>query len=501
MLEYISNALTEAPHMRHCMGAFSLAEGRPSGDMAGLPGAGLGLMALILAGLLIYLCRLRRRLADKTRAVQESDDRLLAFGSHLPDLTTFQLIHDPDRKTFHFGFISGQAERVLGLDRAQIMADATLAMDHVYEDDVPRLHEAFSAAIEQPAPVSLEIRLLDSQGTYRWLQVMATPRRSGPQLIWDGLILNISEKKETERALAGEAGNFSNLLKNIDDFMLICDMEDQLLYISPSLSRRLGYSESELSDMSFFELYSSGAHAEIDQLIARLQTETSTSDEHPLQMKSGASLPVEMNLFHGFWKQEKAIFGIARDVARVQQSESALRESRKMLQLIIDSIPMSIFWKDQNSVYLGCNEAFTHECGLDYPEDVVGKKPFDLFAENNATDIIERDQHVLNTNEPRLNHSESHTLPDGSIGWREISVIPMRNELGKAVGVLGIWRDVTEHNRAEERLKRTLDDMERFNQLMRGRERRTLELKDEINALLKELNRPHKYRTTAEELS
>ena len=100
-----------------------------------------------------------------------------------------------------------------------------------------------------------------------------------------------------------------------------------------------------------------------------------------------------------------------------------------------------------------------------------------------------------------MDHSESHTLPDGSLGWREISLIPMRDELGKAVGVLGVWRDITEQNQADERLKRTLDDMERFNQLMRGRERRTLELKDEINDLLEELGRERKYRTTGKEVS
>ena len=61
--------------------------------------------------------------------------------------------------------------------------------------------------------------------------------------------------------------------------------------------------------------------------------------------------------------------------------------------------------------------------------------------------------------------------------------------------------DTSEQNKAEERLKRTLEDMERFNQLMRGRERRTLELKDEINDLLLELGRDRKYRTTSKDVS
>lgn len=66
--------------------------------------------------------------------------------------------------------------------------------------------------------------------------------------------------------------------------------------------------------------------------------------------------------------------------------------------------------------------------------------------------------------------------------------------------MLGIWRDVSEKNQAESRLKRTLEDMERFNQLMRGRERRTLELKAEINQLLKLLGQVPKYETTRDTL-
>ena len=100
-----------------------------------------------------------------------------------------------------------------------------------------------------------------------------------------------------------------------------------------------------------------------------------------------------------------------------------------------------------------------------------------------------------------MNLKESHTYPDGSIGWREVSLIPLRDENEQATGVLGIWRDVSDRNRAEERLKRTLEDMERFNQLMRGRERRTLELKAEINQLLKSLGQLPKYETTMENLA
>jgi PAS domain S-box-containing protein len=500
MLEYIFIALNETCPVQHCMGllAFST-EPLPAATTAP-PLIALVLMALAGAGLLVYSLRSRTRLAHTSAALHQSEARLQALGNNLPGITTFQLIHDLETSDFQFTIIGEGAEQVVGLDRTHIMEDATLALDHVYEEDLHRLHQALTSAIEHPDPVHLEIRILDTKGTYRWLQIMAIPQRNQQQLIWDGFLCDISEKKEAELALTAATENFQNLLKGIDGFLLISNMDGQLMYTSPSLQERLSYSERELNSMSIFELYSTDSHIDVFQIVARLQSQPFASCKHPLQTKCGVCIPIEMNLFCGVWKKEKAFFGIARDVARAHQSESALRESQKMLQLIIDSIPMSIFWKDQDSVYLGCNEAFTLESRIDYPDDVVGKNPFDLFDQDTAAKVLERDQNVLNTNEPLLNASEAYTKSDGSIGQREISIIPMRNDRGKALGILGIWRDVTEQSQAEERLKRTLDDMERFNQLMRGRERRTLELKDEINALLKELNRPHKYRTTAEEI-
>jgi PAS domain S-box-containing protein len=230
-----------------------------------------------------------------------------------------------------------------------------------------------------------------------------------------------------------------------------------------------------------------------------MQSEQSSTSRLPLQKKNGSTIPVDMNIFQGSWKNRQAIFGVARDIAGRQQTENALRESQQMLQLIMNTIPMSVFWKDQDSVYLGCNQTFIQTCGLNDEREVIGKTPFDLFDSDNASSLITRDQQVITTNQPLFNALHSHTRPDGTAGWRESSKIPLQDGEGNAVGVLGVWRDVTEQYRAEERLKRTLDDMERFNQLMRGRERRTLELKAEINSLLVELGRQVKYTTAAEE--
>lgn len=454
---------------------------------------------VMLLGFLIRLNQMRGSLSRKARALETNEKHLQLMGDNLPNVAIFQLVCAPGRQ-FSFNYLSKGYARALGMNRDAVMKDAMLAFDHVYEADIPALQHAYEEAEARLSPADLEIRVLDMDGNLRWFRIRAVPHREPEGLVWDGFMQDVSDNKAIECALLEEKRNFQNLFETIDDFLLVCDMEGQLLHANPSVERRLNYSREELRGMSVFELYPESSRAEAYRIVAAMQTEESTSCAIPLQTKSGKTIPVDMNIFQGTWKNTRAIFGVARDVAGRQSTENALRESQQMLKLIMNTIPMAVFWKDKDSIYLGCNQTFVKECGLTGVEDVVGKTPYDLFDRETAEKIIADDQQVISSNQPKLNFTHALTERDGSVGWREASKIPLRDGENRAVGVLGVWRDITEKNRAEERLKRTLEDMERFNQLMRGRERRTLELKAEINTLLKELGKPIKYRTTTDSM-
>lgn len=454
---------------------------------------------LLLMGVLVRLRQYRLSLEQKTLALEKSERHIRLMGDNLPNVTIFQLVYD-ELDEFCFTYLSKGYERVLGFERDQAMNNAQMVFDHVYEEDIPLLKEIHEAGLQNQAPADIEIRVLDVDGKLKWLHISAVPHWVEDTLVWDGFMQDVSVTRHIEDALMEENKNFQNLFETIDDFLLVCNMDGKLIHTNPSVEKRLGYSRKQLKDMSIFELYSDDSRSEIYQVIASMQTEQTTTCGVPLHTKAGSNIPVEMNVFQGSWKNEKAIFGVARDIASRELTENALRKSQQMLRLIIDNIPLAVFWKDRDSIYLGCNTTFVRECGLENIDDVVGKSPYDLFESTHAADVIELDLEVISSNRPIFNKLQSHTKPDGSIGWREVSKIPLRNDDGLAVGVLGVWRDVTEQNRAEERLKRTLEDMERFNQLMRGRERRTLELKAEINDMLKQQGHVEKYRTTTESL-
>lgn len=472
-------------------------------DGLGFPGANAVVFsvfvscAILLLGFLILLKRMRKRLSNTARALAEYETSLRLMNDNLTDFTVFELACLPDG-SFSFRRLGKGCEQVLGLDRDQTKDDAKLAFERLYEADIPILRETFRRALESPDPANLEIRALDASGKPRWLRISAVPHLESGTLVWNGFVLDITDCKNTGDALAEETRNFQNLFETIDDLLLVWDLDGNLLHTNRAVGRRLGYAYGELGDMGLFDLYPEPLRAEARQLMALMETEQTTTCNLPLLQKDGETIPAEMNVFQGLWKNKKAFFGVVRDVANRQQAETALLESQKMMQLIMNTVPLSIFWKDKDSVYLGCNKAFVRECGCATFGDVIGKTPADLFDAETAKSLIDCDQRIIAANQPLFNALQPHSLPDGGMGWRETNKIPLHDEEGRAIGILGVWRDVTEQNHAERRLKNTLEDMERFNQLMRGRERRTLELKGEINRLLQKLGQPAKYQTATD---
>jgi PAS domain S-box-containing protein len=123
----------------------------------------------------------------------------------------------------------------------------------------------------------------------------------------------------------------------------------------------------------------------------------------------------------------------------------ALQRSREMLKSVIESFPHSIFWKDSDLRYLGCNSNFAREAGCEAISDVVGKTDKHLgWKDNEASLFHEWDMEVLRSRAP-LHHMlerESGAL------FFEIRRIPMFDSKGNLTGVLGAHEDVTEKEMA-----------------------------------------------------
>ncbi len=146
---------------------------------------------------------------------------------------------------------------------------------------------------------------------------------------------------------------------------------------------------------------------------------------------------------------------IKQDITSRKRLEAAVHQSKQMLQLVLDSIPQRVFWKDRQSRFLGCNRPFARDAGLEDPQELIGKDDFAMAWKENAELYRADDQMVMKTGEAKLGYEEPQTRPDGSQAWLRTSKVPLRDQNGDIIGILGTYEDITEEQRIQEALKKS----------------------------------------------
>ena len=127
------------------------------------------------------------------------------------------------------------------------------------------------------------------------------------------------------------------------------------------------------------------------------------------------------------------------------------------LQYMLDHIPQSIFWKDKNSKYVWANKRCVEDWGVNSPDDLVGFN--DLFEErpwtvDQANAYLKDDQEVMESGKAKLNIIEPQRRSDGQYAWLNTSKVPLFDDDGSVVGLMGTYEDITERTHAEIILRR-----------------------------------------------
>jgi two-component system cell cycle sensor histidine kinase/response regulator CckA len=144
------------------------------------------------------------------------------------------------------------------------------------------------------------------------------------------------------------------------------------------------------------------------------------------------------------------VLGVYEDVTDRIRAETALRESRRMLQLVLDTIPVRVFWKNRDSVLLGCNRLFAEDAGVSSPDEILGKTDYEMGWRDQAEIYRADDRQVMEAGIPKLGYEEPQTTPLGDLIWLRTSKIPLRDEAGQVIGVLGTYEDITAWKNSQE---------------------------------------------------
>jgi PAS domain S-box-containing protein len=132
---------------------------------------------------------------------------------------------------------------------------------------------------------------------------------------------------------------------------------------------------------------------------------------------------------------------------------AALTKTTNTLGLILESIPVRVFWKDRESRFMGCNTLFARDAGCSDPQQLIGNDDFDMDWREQAELYRADDRQVMESRRPKMNIIEPQTTPTGDKIWLNTSKVPLQMPNGEVFGVLGVYEDITERKRAEQALR------------------------------------------------
>ncbi|MCR4414808.1 MAG: PAS domain-containing protein, partial [Thermoguttaceae bacterium] len=154
---------------------------------------------------------------------------------------------------------------------------------------------------------------------------------------------------------------------------------------------------------------------------------------------------------------------LRRELREHRSVEEALARERNLLRTLMDNLPDYVFVKDRQSRFITTNAAHLRVLGAEDLEAVIGKTDFDFFSKDLATSYYADEQAVIQTGCPLVNRREQTVNPAGETRWLLTSKIPLRNDQGEIVGVVGISRDITAIQQAEDALAQAKEAAEQAN--------------------------------------
>jgi PAS domain S-box-containing protein len=286
---------------------------------------------------------------------------------------------------------------------------------------------------------------------------------------WNSLTENqaLVELQSANRCMTNEKNKYLTIFESISDPVILFDKENRIENVNHAASE-LFFGISIPGSTYYDKQKAREALPWIEDELAALDASGQMEVIFEKQVTTGKSpLQFQVKIEQMLDVSEKfsGKVVILNDITERKHAEETLRQSHRMIEEIINAIPVRVFWKDRNLFYLGCNEIFARDAGFADPKDIVGKDDYQMGWRDQAELYRADDRQVIESGCPKLLIEEPQTTPDGNTIVLLTSKIPLRSSEGEIIGVLGTYMDITERKRAEEALE---ESEERFKAQYQG---------------------------------
>ena len=312
---------------------------------------------------------------------------------------------------------------------------------------------------------AMEPRIRAADGEWKWFRIRAVPRRNenGKVIRLVGSIIDISKRKIAERELEEERARIDLLLESVPANVYLKDRESRFLRANGATAERMG-AESVAAmmgktDHDFFGSEHADEAREHELRIMKTRIGQIDEMEHEIWEDGHETWVLVTKMpWIGLDGAVKGTFGVTNDVTELVETQTRLaevteqleitnrsiEEERHRIRLVIDNIPMFVYFKDLESRFVLVNQGMAELVGLSSPEELIGKHDRDLFSADLYWKTEKKEQQIMASGKPEVSILERIEWKDGHVTWSLSSKFPWYDQKGELVGLFGVSGDVTE---------------------------------------------------------
>ncbi len=262
---------------------------------------------------------------------------------------------------------------------------------------------------------------------------------------------DITDRKSAEEALIESEDRLRRIAEASFEGIAFTD-GGIIIDANPQLAEMFGYALSEIIGKDIIDFVAPDQREMVTQ---KIKSGYKKTYEHKAIKKDGTAFFVEVRGGQISYRGRYVRVTAVRDITERKRVENELYQSKQMLELVLDNIPQRVFWKDRTFHFLGCNKPFARDANLGSTLDIIGKDDYELSWKDTANLYREDDRAVMQSNTPKLDYEEPQSKPDGEPLWLRTNKIPLHDQQGKVIGVLGTYEDITEKKRIEDALRKS----------------------------------------------
>jgi len=264
------------------------------------------------------------------------------------------------------------------------------------------------------------------------------------------------ERQRMDRALQEAEEKYHGVFDHLVEGIFQTSPDGRYLMANLALARIYGYDSPEelmltLTDISRSLYVKPGRREEF--VAAMQKSDVLTGFESQVFRKDGSIIWISENCRAIRDNLGRLLYyeGTVEDTTQRQMVETRLRDSETLYHSLVETLPQNIFRKDLKGRFTFANQHFCRALGRPL-EEIVGKTDFDFFPAELAAKYQQDDRQIIATGTP-YESVEDHQPPGHEKMYVQVVKTPLYGADGMPVGLQGIFWDITDQRRAEEKLR------------------------------------------------